>query len=200
MTKGKLESCIFIGPNPELPPRDWLSGLVRARGSRRPDPRRAAGRSSAARAAATVAARYAPVLVSARRRYAKPSSPAARTPPTSASASRPARTAVPACRSSRPCWCSTSALGGEPAHLLEIKRSLGDDRRTQGATRDRRKGYRPCRYTASEPLRGKPGVIPCEIARTKAETMPTMMAESKALKRVGAKRAGIRISFSCKFG
>jgi assimilatory nitrate reductase catalytic subunit len=27
LTKGKLESCIFIGPNPELPPRDWLAGL-----------------------------------------------------------------------------------------------------------------------------------------------------------------------------
>jgi assimilatory nitrate reductase catalytic subunit len=27
LTKGKLESCIFIGPSPELPPRDWLSGL-----------------------------------------------------------------------------------------------------------------------------------------------------------------------------
>ncbi|MGA9033447.1 MAG: nitrate reductase [Sulfuricaulis sp.] len=27
LTKGKLESCIFIGPNPELPPRDWLASL-----------------------------------------------------------------------------------------------------------------------------------------------------------------------------
>jgi len=27
LTKGKLESCIFIGPSPELPPRDWLAGL-----------------------------------------------------------------------------------------------------------------------------------------------------------------------------
>jgi len=27
LTNGKLESCIFIGPSPELPPRDWLSGL-----------------------------------------------------------------------------------------------------------------------------------------------------------------------------
>ncbi|MCR4346289.1 MAG: molybdopterin-dependent oxidoreductase [Sulfuricaulis sp.] len=27
LTQGKLESCIFIGPNPELPPRDWLAGL-----------------------------------------------------------------------------------------------------------------------------------------------------------------------------
>jgi assimilatory nitrate reductase catalytic subunit len=27
LTKGKLESCIFIGPGPELPPRDWLAGL-----------------------------------------------------------------------------------------------------------------------------------------------------------------------------
>ena len=27
LTKGKLESCIFIGPDPQLPPRDWLAGL-----------------------------------------------------------------------------------------------------------------------------------------------------------------------------
>ena len=27
LAKGKLESCIFIGPNPELPPRDGLAGL-----------------------------------------------------------------------------------------------------------------------------------------------------------------------------
>jgi assimilatory nitrate reductase catalytic subunit len=27
LTKGKLESCIFIGPSPQLPPRDWLAGL-----------------------------------------------------------------------------------------------------------------------------------------------------------------------------
>jgi assimilatory nitrate reductase catalytic subunit len=27
LTHGKLESCIFIGPTPELPPRDWLAGL-----------------------------------------------------------------------------------------------------------------------------------------------------------------------------
>jgi len=27
LTKGKMESCIFIGPGPELPPRDWLAGL-----------------------------------------------------------------------------------------------------------------------------------------------------------------------------
>jgi len=27
LTNGKLESCIFIGPDPELPPRDWLAGL-----------------------------------------------------------------------------------------------------------------------------------------------------------------------------
>ena len=27
LTNGKLESCIFIGPVPELPPRDWLAGL-----------------------------------------------------------------------------------------------------------------------------------------------------------------------------
>ena len=27
LTQGKLESCIFIGPDPQLPPRDWLAGL-----------------------------------------------------------------------------------------------------------------------------------------------------------------------------
>jgi assimilatory nitrate reductase catalytic subunit len=27
LTNGKLESCIFIGPDPQLPPRDWLGGL-----------------------------------------------------------------------------------------------------------------------------------------------------------------------------
>ncbi len=27
LTNGKLESCIFIGPGPELPPRDWLASL-----------------------------------------------------------------------------------------------------------------------------------------------------------------------------
>jgi assimilatory nitrate reductase catalytic subunit len=27
LTNGKLESCIFIGPDPQLPPRDWLAGL-----------------------------------------------------------------------------------------------------------------------------------------------------------------------------
>lgn len=27
MTNGRLESCIFIGPDPQLPPRDWLAGL-----------------------------------------------------------------------------------------------------------------------------------------------------------------------------
>jgi len=27
LTQGKLESCIFIGPTPELPSRDWLSSL-----------------------------------------------------------------------------------------------------------------------------------------------------------------------------
>lgn len=40
-----------------------------------------------------------------------------------------------------------------------------------------------------------PGCIPWETTRTKAETMQTMIAESKALKRMGAKRAGMRISF-----
>ena len=34
------------------------------------------------------------------------------------------------------------------------------------------------------------------VMRTKAETMQTMIAESRALKRMGAKRAGRRISFS----
>lgn len=43
---------------------------------------------------------------------------------------------------------------------------------------------------------GSAGEIPCEVMRTKAETMQTMMAESRALKRIGAKRAGIRMSFS----
>ena len=27
LTDGKLESCIFIGPDPQLPPREWLAGL-----------------------------------------------------------------------------------------------------------------------------------------------------------------------------
>ena len=27
LTNGKLESCIFIGPDPQLPPRDWLASL-----------------------------------------------------------------------------------------------------------------------------------------------------------------------------
>ncbi len=27
LTGGKLESCIFIGPDPQLPPREWLAGL-----------------------------------------------------------------------------------------------------------------------------------------------------------------------------
>ncbi len=27
LTRGKLESCIFIGPDPQLPPRDWLASL-----------------------------------------------------------------------------------------------------------------------------------------------------------------------------
>lgn len=43
---------------------------------------------------------------------------------------------------------------------------------------------------------GNPECTPCEIARTKADTMQTMMAESKALKRIDAKREGIRILFS----
>jgi hypothetical protein len=43
---------------------------------------------------------------------------------------------------------------------------------------------------------GNPESIPWEIPRTKADTMQTMIAESKALKSNGAKRAGIRISFS----
>lgn len=40
---------------------------------------------------------------------------------------------------------------------------------------------------------GNSEFTPCETARTKAETMQTIMAESKALKRIGAKRAGIRM-------
>ncbi|GAA3530867.1 hypothetical protein GCM10022394_07680 [Zobellella aerophila] len=43
---------------------------------------------------------------------------------------------------------------------------------------------------------GNPEWIPCETIRTKAETMQTIMAESKALKTTGAKRAGIRMLFS----
>jgi assimilatory nitrate reductase catalytic subunit len=27
LTNGRLESCIFIGPDPQLPPRDWLASL-----------------------------------------------------------------------------------------------------------------------------------------------------------------------------
>ncbi len=27
LTSGRLESCLFIGPDPQLPPRDWLAGL-----------------------------------------------------------------------------------------------------------------------------------------------------------------------------
>jgi assimilatory nitrate reductase catalytic subunit len=27
LTNGQLESCIFIGPDPQLPPREWLAGL-----------------------------------------------------------------------------------------------------------------------------------------------------------------------------
>jgi len=40
---------------------------------------------------------------------------------------------------------------------------------------------------------GNPEVIPCEVARTNAETIPTMTSESSALKRMGANRAGIRM-------
>jgi assimilatory nitrate reductase catalytic subunit len=32
LTNGKLESCIFIGPDPQLPPRDWLAGLFALEG------------------------------------------------------------------------------------------------------------------------------------------------------------------------
>jgi hypothetical protein len=39
-------------------------------------------------------------------------------------------------------------------------------------------------------------LTPCETARTNAETMQTIMAESMALKRIGAKRAGIRMLFT----
>lgn len=41
-----------------------------------------------------------------------------------------------------------------------------------------------------------PEWIPCDRMRTNAETMQTIIAESKALKMIGAKRAGIRIVFS----
>jgi hypothetical protein len=37
---------------------------------------------------------------------------------------------------------------------------------------------------------------PCEVARTKADTIQTMMAESMALNKIGANRAGICILFS----
>ena len=43
-----------------------------------------------------------------------------------------------------------------------------------------------------------PACSPWEIISTKADTMQTMMAESNALKRMGAKRAGIRMLFSWK--
>jgi len=39
-----------------------------------------------------------------------------------------------------------------------------------------------------------PAVNPCDIKSTAAETIHTMMAESRALNRRGAKRAGIRIN------
>ena len=42
----------------------------------------------------------------------------------------------------------------------------------------------------------KPACNPWEIISTNADTMQTMMAESNALKRMGAKRTGIRILFS----
>jgi hypothetical protein len=43
-------------------------------------------------------------------------------------------------------------------------------------------------------------VIPCEVARTNAETIATMMTDSSALKRMGAKRGGIRmLILLCKF-
>src|SRR3569623_984947 len=45
---------------------------------------------------------------------------------------------------------------------------------------------------------GNPAPIPWAVARTKADTMATIMAESSAPKRIGAKRAEIRISISVK--
>jgi hypothetical protein len=41
-----------------------------------------------------------------------------------------------------------------------------------------------------------PAWIPREVASTNAETMATMIAESRAPKTIGAKREGIRMSFS----
>jgi assimilatory nitrate reductase catalytic subunit len=32
LTNGRLESCIFIGPDPQLPPREWLAGLFAREG------------------------------------------------------------------------------------------------------------------------------------------------------------------------
>lgn len=43
---------------------------------------------------------------------------------------------------------------------------------------------------------GNPGWNPCELIRTNAETILTMTADNKALKRIGANRAGIRNFFS----
>jgi hypothetical protein len=40
---------------------------------------------------------------------------------------------------------------------------------------------------------GNAASIPCVVARTKADTIATMMAERSPPKRTGAKRAGIRI-------
>src|SRR3569623_998766 len=45
---------------------------------------------------------------------------------------------------------------------------------------------------------GNPAPLPWAVARTKAATMATIMAESSAPKRIGAKRAEIRISISVK--
>jgi hypothetical protein len=81
--------------------------------------------------------------------------------------------------------------------LLGQALSLPTIRRTQGATIatvGKATGH-VVRQLLSHCARN-PECTPCEIARTKADTMQTMMAESKALKRTGAKRAGIRISFS----
>jgi len=67
-------------------------------------------------------------------------------------------------------------------------------RRTQGATIatvGKATGHVVAQLFSHCP--GNPGVIPCEVARTNAETIATMMTESSALKRMGENRAGIRM-------
>jgi len=67
LTKGKLESCIFIGPGPELPPRDWWPGYSRSKPST-PRPAPASWPASRPRVAATSVARCVPASASARPR------------------------------------------------------------------------------------------------------------------------------------